>query len=50
MLKAALYCRLSDAGPGAGDTPGSESIHNQKSLLLRYVVAHDFEVEQFYVD
>ena len=50
MLKAAIYCRLSDAGPGAGDTPGSESIHNQKSLLLRYAVAHDFEVEQIYAD
>ena len=50
MLKAAIYCRLSDAGPGAGDTPGSESIHNQKSLLLRYAVTHGFEVEQIYVD
>ena len=50
MLKAAIYCRLSDAGPGAGNIPESESIHNQKSLLLRYAVAHDFEVEQMYVD
>ena len=50
MLKAAIYCRLSDAGPGAGDTPGSESIHNQKSLLLRYAVTHGFEVEQIYAD
>ena len=50
MLKAALYCRLSDAGPDSGAAPKSESIHNQKSLLLRYAVAHDFEVEQIYAD
>ena len=50
MLKAAIYCRLSDAGPDAGDTPESESIHNQKNLLLRYAVTHSFEVEQIYVD
>lgn len=50
MLKAAIYCRLSDAGPDTGDTHESESIHNQKSLLLRYAVTHDFEVEQIYVD
>ena len=50
MLKAAIYCRLSDAGPASGDTPEAESIHNQKSLLLQYAVTHDFEVEQIYVD
>lgn len=49
MLKAAIYCRLSDAGPGHAENE-AESIQNQKSLLLQYAVGHDMEVEQIYSD
>lgn len=47
-MKAALYCRLSrEDEKKAGE---SESIQNQKSILLQYAQENELEVYQIYVD
>lgn len=50
-MKAAIYCRLSkeDEKLSPGE-PESESIQNQKAMLLAYAVEHGFEISQIYCD
>ena len=46
-MKCAIYCRLSkDDGSGSE----SESIQNQKSLLLKYSLEREWEVYKIYSD
>lgn len=51
MVKAGIYCRLSEEDRNkqikAND---SESIQNQKSMLLQYAFAHNWEVYGIYSD
>lgn len=50
-MKAAIYCRLSEADEGkAADTDDSGSIQNQKALLTQYAKAHGWEIEGVYSD
>ena len=47
-MKAAIYCRLSKEDE---DKIGeSESIQNQKSMLLQYALEKGFEIYQIYSD
>lgn len=50
-MKAAIYCRLSeeDRNKQTG-TEDSNSIQNQKSMLLQYVEEHGWELYQIYSD
>lgn len=47
-MKAAIYCRLSREDPMAEGE--SESIQNQKSMLIQYAIAQGFEIYQIYSD
>ena len=47
-MKAAIYCRLSKED--ACKVGESESIQNQKSMLLQYAIENGFEVYQIYSD
>lgn len=51
-MKCAIYCRLSreDAHVPGTDAGESESIKNQKSLLLSYALERDWEVYKIYSD
>lgn len=47
-MKAAIYCRLSKEDEArAGE---SESIQNQRSMLVQYAVEHGMEIYQIYTD
>ncbi len=46
-MKCAIYCRLSKEDGGEHE---SESIQNQKSLLLKYALDRDWEVYNIYSD
>ena len=47
-MKAAIYCRLSKEDE---DKIGeSESIQNQKSMLLQYALEKGFDIYQIYSD
>lgn len=46
-MKCAIYCRLSKEDGGEAE---SESIQNQKSLLLKYALDRDWEVFKIYSD
>ena len=47
-MKAAIYCRLSKEDEAKiGE---SESIQNQKSMLLQYAMEHEFDIYQIYSD
>lgn len=46
-MKCAIYCRLSKED---GKSTESESIQNQKSILLRYAIEKDWEVYKIYSD
>ena len=47
-MKAAIYCRLSKEDE---DKIGeSESIQNQKSMLLQYALENGFDIYQIYSD
>ena len=48
-MRAAIYCRLSKEDEGA-EGAESESIQNQRSMLLQYAAAHGYEVQGVYVD
>ncbi len=48
-MKAAIYCRLSEEDRNRGDAD-SLSIQNQKSMLVSYAAAHDWEVYAIYSD
>jgi DNA invertase Pin-like site-specific DNA recombinase len=49
-MKAALYCRLSIADESLSPSQTSESILNQKSLLLEYAALHHLSVYHIYID
>lgn len=50
-VKAALYCRLSKEDEAAAKGGGeSESIQNQRSLLIDYALANGFEIYRIYCD
>ncbi len=46
-MKCAIYCRLSKED---GNGIESESIHNQKSLLLKYALDREWDVYKIYCD
>ena len=48
-IKAAIYCRLSKED-AAKTGPESESIQNQRSMLLRYAAEHGYTVQEVYID
>lgn len=48
-MRAAIYCRLSEEDRNRGDAD-SLSIQNQKSMLVSYAAAHDWEVYAIYSD
>ena len=47
-MKAAIYCRLSKEDEAR--TGESESIQNQRSMLVQYAVEHGMEIYQIYTD
>ena len=47
-MKAAIYCRLSDEDERSADE--SESIQNQKAMLLHYALEQGYDVVGMYVD
>lgn len=50
-MKAALYCRLSKEDDGLADgAEESESIQNQRAMLLDYARQHGYEVTRIYTD
>ena len=50
-LKVAIYCRLSEEDRNKqSETDDSNSIQNQKSMLLQYSLEHDWEVYNIYSD
>lgn len=50
-MKVAIYCRLSEEDKNKRtETQDSESIQNQKSLLIQYAIEHQWEVYQIYSD
>lgn len=49
-MKAALYCRLSKEDDKNGITAESESIQNQKALLLKYAQERDWTVTAVFSD
>ena len=51
MLKAAIYCRLSEEDRNKkNETDDSGSIQNQKAMLLEYAAQHSWEVYNIYSD
>lgn len=48
-MKAAIYCRLSKEDEDKTG-PESESIQNQRSMLLRYAAEHGYTVQGIYID
>ena len=48
-MKAAIYCRLSKEDEDKAG-PESESIQNQRSMLLRYAAEHGYTVQGVYID
>lgn len=50
MEKAAIYVRLSEEDRTRQVGTSSESIQNQKSLLIQYAAEHHYEVYQIYTD
>ena len=50
-MKVAIYCRLSEEDKNKrSQTDDSESIQNQKSMLIKYAVERDWEVYHIYSD
>lgn len=50
-IKVAIYCRLSEEDRNKqSETDDSESIQNQKSMLLSYAMDHGWEVYKIYSD
>ena len=47
-MKAAIYCRLSKEDEN--NTSESESIQNQRSMLIQYAIEQNFEIEEIYID
>lgn len=50
-MKVGIYCRLSEEDKNKQTkTDDSESIQNQKSMLLQYAIEHDWEIYGIYSD
>ena len=50
-MKAAIYCRLSKEDENlSGGAQESESIQNQRAMLLEYAQLHGYEVAEVYTD
>ena len=50
-LRVAIYCRLSEEDRNKqSETDDSNSIQNQKSMLLQYSLEHGWEVYNIYSD
>lgn len=50
-MKVAIYCRLSEEDKNKKfETDDSNSIQNQKSMLIQYVIEHDWELYNIYSD
>jgi len=50
-MKVAIYCRLSEEDRNKrSEKDDSESIQNQKSMLVKYAVDHDWEIFRIYSD
>lgn len=50
-MKVAIYCRLSDEDKDKlSKNDDSESIQNQKNMLVAYAVEHDWEIYNIYSD
>lgn len=50
-LKVAIYCRLSEEDKNkVHETDDSNSIQNQKSMLVQYVLEHGWEIYNIYSD
>jgi DNA invertase Pin-like site-specific DNA recombinase len=50
-VKVAIYCRLSEEDRNKrSDNDDSESIQNQKSMLVKYAVERDWEIYNIYSD
>ena len=51
MPKVAIYCRLSEEDPNKqAETDDSNSIQNQKTMLLQYAAQHQWDVYGIYSD
>lgn len=50
MSKVAIYCRLSEEDKNKKSTEESESIQNQKKLLIDYANSKGWEIQEIYVD
>lgn len=51
VLKVAIYCRLSDEDRDKKtDADDSESIQNQKSMLIKYALENSWEIYKIYSD
>lgn len=51
ILRVAIYCRLSDEDRDKqSEEEDSQSIQNQKSMLLKYALDHNWEVYKIYSD
>ena len=51
MPKVAIYCRLSEEDRNKqSETDDSNSIQNQKAMLLQYSIAQNWEVYSLYSD
>ena len=49
-MKVAIYCRLSEEDKNKKfETDDSNSIQNQKSMLIQYVIEHDWELYNIYI-
>ncbi len=50
-MRAALYCRLSEEDRNKlQETDDSESIQNQKTMLIQYAADHDWDIYNIYSD
>ena len=49
-MKAAIYCRLSKEDEDRSEGKESESIQNQKSMLIEYALEHGYDLYQIYCD
>ena len=50
-MKVALYCRLSEEDRNKQfETDDSESIQNQKRMLIEYALKNDWDIVDIYID
>ena len=49
-MKVAIYCRLSEEDKNKSDSVDSESIQNQKSMLIQFAMDRNWEIYNIYSD